>query len=108
MSIRKWRAFPNVDVADIDALKGLVEVTLEHRRAAIPLVEEIIAEHIERFAQWYQSRVAIPVVASLVQKAEADALSRNRAALRALPGAHRTRAHADHRRLADDHLETAA
>ena len=60
----------NVGLADIDALKGLVEITLEHRRAAIPLVEEIIAEHSERFAQWHQSRVAIPVVASLVQKAE--------------------------------------
>jgi glutamyl-tRNA reductase len=61
---------PNVGLADIDALNGLVEVTLEHRRAAIPLVEEIIAEHSARFAQWHQSRVAIPVVASLVQKAE--------------------------------------
>jgi glutamyl-tRNA reductase len=60
----------NVGLADIDALKGLVEVTLERRRAAIPLVEEIIAEHGERFAQWHQSRVAIPVVTSLVQKAE--------------------------------------
>ena len=64
-------AIPNVGLADIDALKGLVEITLEHRRAAIPFVEEIIAEHSERFAQWHQSRVAIPVVASLVQKAEA-------------------------------------
>ncbi len=61
---------PNVTVADIDALKGLVEVTLEHRRSAIPACEEIIAEHAERFAQWYQSRAAIPVVSSLVQKAE--------------------------------------
>jgi glutamyl-tRNA reductase len=60
----------NVCLADIDALKGLVEITLEHRRAAIPLVEEIISEHSQRFAQWHQSRVAIPVVASLVQKAE--------------------------------------
>jgi glutamyl-tRNA reductase len=59
-----------VALADIDALKGIVETTLEQRRAEIPLVEEIIAEHAERFAQWYQSRVAIPVVSSLVQKAE--------------------------------------
>jgi glutamyl-tRNA reductase len=62
---------PNVFVADIDRLKGIVDDTLEHRREAIPLVEEIIGEHAERFARWYQSRVAIPVVSSLVQKAEA-------------------------------------
>jgi glutamyl-tRNA reductase len=62
---------PNVFVADIDRLKHIVDDTLEHRREAIPLVEEIISEHAERFARWYQSRVAIPVVSSLVQKAEA-------------------------------------
>jgi glutamyl-tRNA reductase len=61
---------PNVVVADIDALKGLLDVTLERRREAIPLVEEIIGEHVQRYAQWYHSRIAIPVVSSLVQKAE--------------------------------------
>jgi glutamyl-tRNA reductase len=62
---------PGVFLADIDRLKHIVDDTLEHRREAIPLVEEIISEHAERFARWYQSRVAIPVVSSLVQKAEA-------------------------------------
>ncbi len=62
---------PNVFVADIDKLKDMIDTTLERRREAIPLVEEIIAEHAERFARWYQSRVAIPVVSSLVQRAEA-------------------------------------
>lgn len=62
---------PNVYVADIDRLKHIIDDTLEHRRESIPLVEEIIGEHAERFARWYQSRVAIPVVSSLVQKAEA-------------------------------------
>ena len=61
---------PNVHVTDIDRLKDLIDVTLERRREAIPLVEEIIAEHAERFARWYQSRVTIPVVSSLVQKAD--------------------------------------
>jgi len=61
---------PNVHVADIDRLKDMIDVTLEKRRESIPLVEEIIAEHAERFARWYQSRIAIPVVSSLVQKAE--------------------------------------
>lgn len=60
-----------VRVVDVDGLKGAVDVTLEHRREEIPLVEEIIAEHAERFGQWYRSRIAVPVIASLVQRAEA-------------------------------------
>jgi glutamyl-tRNA reductase len=59
-----------VRVVDVDGLRGVIDVTLEHRREAIPLVEEIIAEHTERFAQWYQARVAVPVISSLVQRAE--------------------------------------
>lgn len=61
---------PGVGVVDVDALKDVVDVTLEKRREAIPLVEEIIAGHVERFQQWYHSRVAVPVIASLTQKAE--------------------------------------
>ncbi|GAC1577532.1 MAG: glutamyl-tRNA reductase [Candidatus Elarobacter sp.] len=60
-----------VALVDVDELKDVVDVTLEKRREAIPLVEEIIAGHVERFQQWYQSRVAVPVIASLTQKAEA-------------------------------------
>ena len=61
---------PGVGLVDVDALKDVVDVTLEKRREAIPLVEEIIGAHVERFQQWYQSRVAIPVISSLTQKAE--------------------------------------
>jgi glutamyl-tRNA reductase len=61
---------PGVGVVDVDGLKDVVDVTLEKRREAIPLVEEIIAGHVERFQQWYQSRFAVPVIASLTQKAE--------------------------------------
>jgi glutamyl-tRNA reductase len=60
-----------VALVDIDGLKSRVQQTLEARREAIPQVEEIIAEYIERFSQWYHSRVAVPVIASLTQKAEA-------------------------------------
>jgi glutamyl-tRNA reductase len=62
---------PGVSAIDIDELKGVVETTLERRRAAVPHVEEIIAEHVERFANWYQSRVAVPVISSLVERADA-------------------------------------
>jgi glutamyl-tRNA reductase len=62
---------PGVHLVDIDALQHVVDDNLDHRREAIPLVEEIISEHTERFHQWYQSRVAVPVISSLTQKAEA-------------------------------------
>jgi glutamyl-tRNA reductase len=61
---------PGVSLVDIDNLKGIVDHTLDRRREAVPMVEEIIAEHADRFARWYRSRFAIPVVSSLVQKAE--------------------------------------
>ncbi|MDQ6827005.1 MAG: glutamyl-tRNA reductase [Candidatus Eremiobacteraeota bacterium] len=60
-----------VQVVDIDGLKNIVESNLETRREAIPFVEQIIAEYIGRFQQWYQSRVAVPVISSLTQRAEA-------------------------------------
>ena len=62
---------PNVSLVDIDALKDAVDSTLQVRREAIPHVEEIIAEYVERFGDWYRTRSAIPVIASLTQKAEA-------------------------------------
>jgi len=61
---------PGVRVADIDQLAATVDVTLERRRQAIPLVEEIIAEHLMRYRQWYDSRAVFPIIASLSRKAE--------------------------------------
>ena len=61
---------PNVVLVDIDGLRDVVDEKLEARRAAIPQVEEIIAEFVERFGHWYRSRLAVPVIASLTQKAE--------------------------------------
>ncbi|MBV9264073.1 MAG: glutamyl-tRNA reductase, partial [Candidatus Eremiobacteraeota bacterium] len=62
---------PNVSLVDIDGLKALVDQRLEERREAIPAVEEIIAEYVERFERWYRQRSAVPVIARLTQKAEA-------------------------------------
>jgi len=59
-----------VGLVDIDGLADVIAVTLERRREAVPLVEEIVARHVARFAEWYQSRTAVPVIASLVRKAE--------------------------------------
>lgn len=60
-----------VSVVDVDDLRDVVDVTLERRREAIPLVEEIIAEHTERFRRWYASRITVPVISGLVERAEA-------------------------------------
>lgn len=61
---------PNVTLVDIDGLKSHVEEKLEVRREAIPHVEEIIGEYLDRFSHWYQSRGAVPAIASLTKKAE--------------------------------------
>ena len=84
---------PNVALVDIDGLKSVVDERLETRREAIPHVEEIIAEYVERFDNWYRSRVAVPVISRLTQKAEAIRASRAGAAAGALPRA-RTSANA--------------
>lgn len=62
---------PNVSLVDIDGLKSVVNERLELRREAIPQVEEIIAEYVQRFDSWYRARVAVPVIARLTKKAEA-------------------------------------
>ncbi|MDQ2679671.1 MAG: glutamyl-tRNA reductase [Candidatus Eremiobacteraeota bacterium] len=61
---------PNVALIDIDGLQNVVDERIAVRREAIPQVEEIIDEFIDRFGNWYQSRVAVPVISSLTQKAE--------------------------------------
>jgi glutamyl-tRNA reductase len=62
---------PNVGLIDIDGLKSVIEEKLDVRREAIPEVEEIVDEFVERFSHWYESHVAVPIIATLTQKAEA-------------------------------------
>lgn len=59
-----------VSLVDIDGLKSVVDSKLGVRRDAIPEVERIIARQLTRFDEWYRARAAIPVIASLTQKAE--------------------------------------
>ncbi|HUY10950.1 MAG TPA: hypothetical protein VMV73_01675, partial [Candidatus Dormibacteraeota bacterium] len=56
---------------DIDTLKAFVDGRLERRRAAIPHVEEIITEYLDRYRAWYQSRTTVPTIAALTDRAEA-------------------------------------
>ncbi|MGA8532527.1 MAG: glutamyl-tRNA reductase [Candidatus Tumulicola sp.] len=62
---------PNVTLVDIDGLKSVVDAKLGARREAIPEVEDIIEECISGFGEWYRSRIAVPVIEMLTQKAEA-------------------------------------
>jgi glutamyl-tRNA reductase len=62
---------PNVTLVDIDGLKSVVDEKLDGRRDAIADVEEIIEECIAGFGEWYRSRIAVPVIEMLTQKAEA-------------------------------------
>jgi glutamyl-tRNA reductase len=61
---------PGVRIADIDQLAATVDVTLERRREAIPLVEAIVDEHLTRYHQWADARDVLPVIASLSKKAD--------------------------------------
>ena len=62
---------PGVRLIDIDQLGATVDVTLERRRCAIPLVQEIVSEHVLRFERWDDMQAALPVLALLSRKAEA-------------------------------------
>jgi glutamyl-tRNA reductase len=63
-------AIDGVGLLDVDGLRAAVAMTIERRREAIPQVEAIIARHADRFARWYRSRIAVPIISSLVRKAE--------------------------------------
>lgn len=62
---------PNVSLVDIDGLKSVVDAKLSVRREAIADVEEIVAECVTTFGEWYRARVAVPVIEMLTQKADA-------------------------------------
>ncbi len=63
-------AVDNVALVDVDGLKSVVNERLGLRREAVPEVERIIGEYVERFESWYRSREALPVISRLTQKAE--------------------------------------
>jgi glutamyl-tRNA reductase len=64
-------AIHGITLVDVDGLRSVVDEKLEVRREAIPAVEAIIVEYLERFQRWYGSQAAVPAIASLTRKAEA-------------------------------------
>jgi glutamyl-tRNA reductase len=61
---------PHVVVYSIEDLREVVDRTLEGRRSEIPRVEAIVATHVASYLDWYRTRGAAPLIASLRRKAE--------------------------------------
>jgi glutamyl-tRNA reductase len=72
---------------DIDGLQQVIDANFELRRAAIPAVEEIIAQETSRFTEWLQTRDVTPVIKDLRDWAQGLAQSEVEKALTRLPHA---------------------
>ncbi|HLW38175.1 MAG TPA: glutamyl-tRNA reductase, partial [Candidatus Eremiobacteraceae bacterium] len=62
---------PQIALYRLEDLREIVDQTLHGRRAEIPAVEAIIAHQVQAYTQWYRTRGAAPLIASLRSKAEA-------------------------------------
>ncbi len=60
---------PGVMLFDIDDLQSAVDANLTQREAAIPDVNQIIAQEIEGFSDWVASRDIVPIINELRRKA---------------------------------------
>lgn len=63
-------ALPNVNVATVDDLTGIVEAGHEKREAEIPRAEAIIAEGKADFAHWLAARAVAPIISAMRDEAE--------------------------------------
>ena len=52
----------NVFLYDLDDLRAVVTNNVERRRAELPSAEELIAEEVERYWEWFAGLSAVPVV----------------------------------------------
>jgi glutamyl-tRNA reductase len=71
---------PGVFVYDVDDLQGIVLGDEEKRRAEAAKAEEIVADRVGQFVQWYRMRAAVPALSDLrkhlesIRQAELDAI----------------------------------
>lgn len=61
----KVRKIDNVFYNDIDSLNVIVDQNLKKRKQEIPKVEEIIAEEVNNFYNWYNTLGVVPTIKSL-------------------------------------------
>lgn len=57
--------YDHVDCVDIDQLKTVLDDNLAARRAAVPRIEEIIQDEVDRLYGWERSRSVVPVIVDL-------------------------------------------
>jgi glutamyl-tRNA reductase len=55
----------NVFLYNIDDLQGIVDASLDRRRAELPAAEHIVAEGVEEFWGWYASLAVVPTIRAL-------------------------------------------
>ncbi len=75
---------PGVVLRDIDDLEAVSEGNRRQREEEAQQVEAIVEEEIQRFAQWWDGRQAVPTVAALREQAEQIRLQELRKTLRRL------------------------
>jgi glutamyl-tRNA reductase len=78
---------PGVHLYNIDDLQATLDKNLALRQAAIPQVEAIIKEGVERFLSWLHSRQVLPVLTSFRAKISALADAEVKLALNRMEGA---------------------
>lgn len=77
---------PGVYLYNIDDLQTTLDKNLALRQAAIPQVEALLAEGVESFWQWLQSRQIIPILTSFRSKVSALADAEVKLALKRMEG----------------------
>lgn len=80
------REIPAVQVFDLDDFGAPLDRTSVERRKEVSRVEEIIAEEVERFAEWRAASEILPIVSELHQQAEILRSQELARMLRRLPG----------------------
>lgn len=55
----------NVFLYNIDDLQGIVDASLDRRRAELPAAERIVAEGVEEYWAWYSSLAVVPTIRAL-------------------------------------------
>ncbi len=63
-------ALQSVVLYSIEDLRSVVDQSLEARRSEIPAVEAIIEAQVGAYLEWYRTRGAAPIIATLRRKAE--------------------------------------
>jgi glutamyl-tRNA reductase len=62
---------PDITLVNVDELSRIKDATLEKRKAEVPKVKAIIAEHINEFVDWHEMRKHVPVLKAVKNKLQA-------------------------------------